>query len=335
MENTLRRDIMKEYSRKFAEEVSGKFFADHDKLESKDVMKAQKIRQVNLFVVKNLYDQWQREADRLKSPYFNYTSSEVQEAMQNFMNTLSHHIALDRTTYLELLEKSTEETLVLIFTPYDFFLRLLKDYDHNDIPVKYLSYVRKYIKINPFLLQHLLDILDEQGKSEINKNEIQEWLDKALERTNESPEDVEPYLAQFSEIQPLTLEEIYGDERDRNKVKKENDKPDKQEEKKSMHKPTLNDLLQKDEVPTLADLHRKAKIEDIKENLSINQRYMFVNNLFNGSEEAFNRTIEHIESVATSEEAISFLTHKFSNWDHESQEVAEFLDLVKRRHTSG
>ncbi|MEJ2004962.1 MAG: hypothetical protein P8X57_08385, partial [Cyclobacteriaceae bacterium] len=129
MDNRLKREIMKEYSSRFAEKVASAFFSDNDKMESKDVMSAQEIRQVNLFVVKNLYDQWQREADQLKSPYFDYTSDEVREAMQDFMNTLSHHISLGRDTYTELLKKSTEETLVLIFSPYDFYYRLLSEYD--------------------------------------------------------------------------------------------------------------------------------------------------------------------------------------------------------------
>lgn len=333
MDNRLKRDMMKEYSQRFADKVASAFFSSKDRMESRDVMTAQEIKQVNLFVVKNLYDQWQREADQLKSPYFDYSSEAVQEAMQNFMNTLSHHISVNRETYTELLEKSTEETLVLIFSPYDFYYRLLTEYDREEIPVKYLTYVRKYVKINPYLLQHLLDILGEQEKKQISKTEIQQFLDKALERTSESPEDVHPFIAQFSNYEPLTLEEIYGEEKDRTIRKKTpgesnsvNSKPEKP------HKPTLNDLLHKDEVPTLADIHRKAKIEDIKKSLSINQRYMFVNTLFNGNEEAFERTIEHIETVESSEEAISFLTHKFSNWDHDSEEVAEFMQLVKRRH---
>jgi len=335
MDNRLKREIMKQYSERFAEKVASGFFTGSDRMKSKDVMAAQEIRQVNLFVVKNLYDQWQREADQLKSPYFDYSSEAVREAMQNFMNTLSHHISLDRDTYLKLLEKSTEETLVLIFSPYDFYYRLMTEYDRDEIPARYLSYVRKYIKINPYLLQHMLDILDERKKEIVEKSEIQELLDKALERTSESPEDVDPYIAKFSSYEPLSLEEIYGEEKERGIRKKPAEEKEESAGKKTEkpHKPTLNDLLQKDEVPTLADMHRKAKIEDIKKSLSINQRYMFVNTLFNGNEEAFNRTIEHIESVGSSEEAVSFLTHKFSNWDHDSDEVAEFIQLVRRRHT--
>ncbi len=333
MDSNIRRDVMKDYSKRFAHKIADDFFADHDKIASKDVMNVQEIRQVNLFVVKNLYDQWQRESERLRSPYFDYSSSEVKDAMQEFMNKLSHHISLNRETYVELLEKSTEETLLLIFTPYDFYFRLLSEYDRDEIPAGYLSYVLKYVKINPHILRNMLEIIGERDLELVEKSQINELLDKSLERTKESPEDVDQYIEKFSGYVSLSLEEIYGEDKKKEVKKSPEPAPEKKKEKSGGHKPTLNDLLQKDEVPTLADIHRRAKIEDIKKSLSINQRFMFVNTLFNGSEEAFDRTVEHIESVSNSEEAISFLTHKFSNWDHDSEEVAEFLQLVKRRHS--
>ena len=296
-------------------------------------MNVQEIKQVNLFVVKNLYDQWQRESDELRSPFFDYSSPEVKEAMQAFMNKLSHHISLDRKTYGELLEKSTEETLLLIFTPYDFYFRLLSEYDKDEIPVSYLSYVLKYVKINPHILRNMLEIIAERNLEKVGKGQMNELLDKSLERIAESPEDVEQYIEKFSGYVPLSLEEIYGEDKKKEATPAQAAVEEKKKEKITGYKPTLNDLLQKDEVPTLADIHRRAKIEDIKKSLSINQRFMFVNTLFNGSEEAFDRTVEHIESVSNSEEAISFLTHKFTNWDHDSEEVSEFIQLVRRRHT--
>ena len=334
MDNRIKRDIMKDYSRRFSAKVADMFFDKKERMESKDIMGVQDIRQVNLFVVKNLYDQWQREATGLKSPFFDYSAPAVREAMDNFMNTLSHHISLDRANYMALLEKSTEETLILIFTPYDFYYRLLTEYDQDEIPVTYLSYVKKYIRLNPYILQHLLDVVDKEDLEFIPRDRIQELLDKALEKTSESPEDVEPYISQFSTYEKVTLEEIYGEEKDRSVRKQsssDENKPEKTRERS--HAPTLNDLLQKDEVPTLADMHRKARIEDIKKSLSINQRFMFINTLFSGNEESFERTIAHIESVSSTDEAISFLTHKFTNWDHDSEEVEEFMQLVRRRHS--
>ncbi|MCA6074218.1 hypothetical protein [Fulvivirga sedimenti] len=333
MDSSIRRDVMKDYSKRFANKVADDFFADHEKIASKDVMNVQEIKQVNLFVVKNLYDQWQRESDELRSPFFDYSSPEIKEAMQVFMNKLSHHISLNRKTYGELLEKSTEETLLLIFTPYDFYFRLLSEYDKDEIPVSYLSYVLKYVKINPHILRNILEIIAERNLEKIEKGQINELLDKSLERTAESPEDVEQYIEKFSGYVSLSLEEIYGEDKKKEIRKAPDQAEEKKKEKNTGHKPTLNDLLQKDEVPTLADIHRRAKIEDIKKSLSINQRFMFVNTLFNGSEEAFERTVEHIESVSNSEEAISFLTHKFTNWDHDSEEVSEFIQLIRRRHS--
>ncbi len=99
-------------------------------------------------------------------------------------------------------------------------------------------------------------------------------------------------------------------------------------------KSMLNDILSHDQRETLADQHQNARIKNIRKHLSINQRFMFINALFQGDEQAFDRTLEHLETVSSSDEAISFLTHKYTNWDESSEEVQEFLQIVHRRFPS-
>ncbi len=110
--------LFSEYSQQFADRITGEFFARNNRVTSKTIMEVQSIKQVNLFVIKNLYDQWQRETANLRSPFFDYDNPDVQTALQSYMNTLSHHISLDQTAYQELLRKSVAESLNLVFYPF-------------------------------------------------------------------------------------------------------------------------------------------------------------------------------------------------------------------------
>lgn len=394
--------IFREYSQRFSDHVTSKYFARNARVTSEAIMEVQPIRQVNLFVIKNLYDQWQQETARLRSPFFDYSNRQVQSALQSYMNTLSHHISLDKPTYIGLLEKSVAESLNLIFHPFDYYHGLLTEQGKDGVPAEYLKKVSKYIKTNNHILQHMLEVMEENNLDVLSKDRIMWLLDESLGRTNEDPVDVEPFLKEFSEIMPLKMEDVYGGEdtptyRPLDVAAMEEDEPlddtdddddsdlgddrfdyEKAEEKRKEKKPVpdddevsevhlqrksgddsrkgrnlaealanrvdysfetpeksmLNDILSHDQRETLADQHQNARINNIRKHLSINQRFMFINALFKGDEQAFDRTLEHLESVETSDEAISFLTHKFSDWDKSSEEVEEFLQIVQRRFPS-
>lgn len=421
MKDADKKALFQSYSSKFTDRVTAEYFARAPRVESKDVMSVQSIKQVNLFVVKNLYDSWQRESGKLRSPFFNFQSPKVQAALQTFMNTLSHHVSLDKDTYTELLQKSTEETLSLVFHPYDYYYALLKGYEAESIPISYLEYIAKYIKTNGHILEHMLEVMKEERLESLAKDRVQWLIDQALQRTNEDPVDVDPFITEFSQVIPLHIDDIYGDgpraweKEESNEAEEqhpepqesqpaeeevfmdpgnetaqnsedeidisepvdagsteevstdvaEDPNPDAPESREiefpepNLHlsddhkkpgknlaealanrvdysfdtpeKSILNDILSHDQGESLADKHQKTKIESIKKSLSINQRFMFVNALFQGDEQAFERTLEHLESVDNADDATSFLTHKFSHWDIASDEVQEFLLLIHRR----
>ncbi|MES2389326.1 MAG: hypothetical protein V4543_15095, partial [Bacteroidota bacterium] len=79
------------------------------------------IKQVNLFMLRNLYDKWAREAQRMRSPYFDYESQEVNDALQEFMNTLSRHISVKREHFEDLLTEALQSAVLLALSPIDYF----------------------------------------------------------------------------------------------------------------------------------------------------------------------------------------------------------------------
>ena len=105
-------------------------------------------------------------------------------------------------------------------------------------------------------------------------------------------------------------------------------------EKLNQDQKTLNDHSQANGRNTLLDYHQKSRIESIRGAISLNQRFLFINNLFHGNVEAFSHALEELETCSSFAEAREVMLKKFVPrylWDVTSAEAEEFIDIVKRR----
>lgn len=90
-----------------------------------------------------------------------------------------------------------------------------------------------------------------------------------------------------------------------------------------------NETLAKGDNSLSASIANK-KITDIKQAISIGDRFRFQRELFKGNGEEMNRTLNYINQLATFDEASSFLMSKYG-WDKANENVNDFLQLVRRR----
>ncbi len=92
------------------------------------------------------------------------------------------------------------------------------------------------------------------------------------------------------------------------------------------------------EVPEVSDAgkfgHVQVKVENIGKGLSIGQRFMFINQLFNGNPDEFAQAIEELESAGSLDKALYLLSRKFSikyGWNPKGDAETELTTIVKRR----
>ena len=209
MESKLNTLAIKTYCSAFTDRVANDFFAKHEKINGEQIIKLSPVQQVNLFVIKNLFENWQQEASRLRSPYFNYSHPKVQEAQKVYMNTLSRHIAINETDFKPLLHKAVHDALVLLFVPGEYIFNALQK--SSGQPQEVVE-ILKYARINQAYVKEAQHILNRQDVTDA------QWL-KALSealKTKESrgelqPENPTPYLQQFAEVLPLHAAEIVLD----------------------------------------------------------------------------------------------------------------------------
>lgn len=97
-----------------------------------------------------------------------------------------------------------------------------------------------------------------------------------------------------------------------------------------------NPLFQQQQSNELSDRLSRSPIENLQRALSINDRLLTVNQLFNGNHEAFNETIDILNSKYSFAEAKSYLVRyvidKYEWLDEEKVDQArDFIKLVERR----
>jgi hypothetical protein len=96
---------------------------------------------------------------------------------------------------------------------------------------------------------------------------------------------------------------------------------------------SLNDKL-KENKPELMHMLKDTPIRDLRKAIGINDRFVFINDLFRGDEAMYERSIKTINSFNIFPEAEYWMTRELQiklGWDNEKEIVQHFYQLVKRR----
>lgn len=99
-------------------------------------------------------------------------------------------------------------------------------------------------------------------------------------------------------------------------------------------KPSLNDVLEAGNKAELASTLQQDSIKDLRKAISINDRYQFINHLFNGDETVYERSIKTINGFNILPEAQFWIRRELAvklTWKDEDELVQQFYQLVSRR----
>ncbi|MBS1486371.1 MAG: hypothetical protein JST43_02185 [Bacteroidetes bacterium] len=313
MEEKISSAAIDQYSQLFASKLADSFFEKNEKITGQEILSLCEIKQVNLLVIKELMNQWNRETEKWKSCFFNYEAAPVKESMMQFQNVLSNHILIARPDFQPLLHEAVSQTLHILLAPYDFYSRVLDAKGNGILKTAHLQNEIRYLRINKAPLEKLLERLNERKVELITGNEAFAMLDHILEEVNFSPEDIDEYLALFSKQVPLNVANLF----------------EAKEQKPAQPKvapPKMN-------LPKAEKISATTKKNEfrIKDSLTINQKFMFTKMLFAGDFELFSVAIEQLDNCDTSKEAIDYLTENYAHWNKESDEYEEFIAVVQRK----
>jgi len=99
---------------------------------------------------------------------------------------------------------------------------------------------------------------------------------------------------------------------------------------------SLNDRLKQQKTEVVEVLKHEA-IKDLRKAIGINDRFVFINDLFRGDEAMYERSIKTINSFYIFPEAEYWINRELLvklGWDKENEVVRHFYQLVKRRFSA-
>lgn len=390
------------YAKELAAKISDENYADRDVLEGEQLLSITPSRQINLFIIRELYEKWQTETRRMESPYFDYTNPAVKQALIQFMNTVSQFIAVKRHEFETLSTQAIFKTLELLLQPETFFEQFLRDLPNFRLSDDFIQENNKYFVQYRFVMNELKESLNHQqtiyaneaitiAKNSLTKGTIESPTD-LMEQLNAiipTPSGLKEYPAVASYREEIegkeTTQKSFFDqlveERLSEKIKAETpktpipnvvpvietdhtsvitppvipviappvrpqtepvveqmitDKPKRLNEQLEQTNQTLNDRATTSEnaQAVTSNYHRISKIESIRKSISLNQRFLFIHNLFGGNVEAFSQALDEIDTLQSFADARELVLKKYVPrylWDVTSVEAEEFFEILKRR----
>ncbi|GAB4004887.1 hypothetical protein GCM10028808_03450 [Spirosoma migulaei] len=417
MSNKFNANALAEYSKSYARRIASDFYQQHATMNGRQILSLTPISQINLFVISSLSDKWQADAAKFRSPYFDFTNDEVQEALQNFMNVVSQYISVRREHLEPLLADATRRTIIMIFDPRAYFDDVLRGQPDFTVTAAALKQITRYTKINQFIPAHITQRMN--GKAFIYVNQALIYLDEALTQRGHEIEHYDKFVAQFSEKLPMDVSALlrshvpdsipaaplrsFFDTAIETSVPPAPlvameslaetvapaipPKPDPTpvpelvDDSSSMGvkfiddnsmsgpepvapisqpsplqtgaittptdtkqpiiaieaTPSLNDTLRETtpaEPATVAETFHRAPIESVARSISLNQKFRFINQLFNGNSSAYNQAVEEIDTLNNYGQALDLISYRYASqylWDMSSDEVSELVEILKRR----
>lgn len=207
MSGTINHAALKDYASDFTAKILADFYAGKATINGQEILTLTPIRQVNLGVISRIFDQWKADAQAFRSPYFDFEKEEVKNALQEFMNTVSRHIAINRDEFQPLLQQSTEDALQLLLAPADYFERKLREFPNFVFDKEGAQGLIKYTHIHSGVAKNLTLRLTDSGSDYVYVNQALNWLSKTLE-SGSSLDDRTTYIEQFTSVVPLHAEAI-------------------------------------------------------------------------------------------------------------------------------
>ncbi len=89
-------------------------------LKGNDILVLSSSKQLNLFILKNVYDNWTSNFEKNKSRYFDYKNDKILEKINSLQNILSNHINIKFEDLRDLVKVSIIDLIEYIYEPKAF-----------------------------------------------------------------------------------------------------------------------------------------------------------------------------------------------------------------------
>jgi hypothetical protein len=199
---------IKSYAAKMANTLLHSFFSKHSVANGPQLVDFVPVKQVNLLMMRNLQRHWTQEAERLRSPYFDYSNPEVQLALKQFMNTLSQHISLNKATLQPVLEQAIADTILLALAPLEFFKHETELLANPKVNILKMKEGLRFIGLNKHIPEAVFTEMEQLRTTELFGGELQRYFKKAYHETANQLFNPKELIDSLSLIYPVQLSDL-------------------------------------------------------------------------------------------------------------------------------
>ena len=98
---------------------------------------------------------------------------------------------------------------------------------------------------------------------------------------------------------------------------------------------SLGESLAKTEQPAVAEKLQKTQIADLREAIGINDKFVFINQLFRGDMSRYNKTLDELNSLSSLKGAQTFMMELSVQyqWNEESPAFIKLNEIIERKFT--
>ena len=341
MESKLNLIAVQDYSDELARIFIKEIDPTKDFFSGRDILNLNHVKQVNFFILKDIFFGWQAQAEKIKNPYFDFENAEVKLKLKDLMNSLSHHIKIQRKGLEKLYSSAINDTILFYLVP-DFYLhRLIQDLDENFLKLDTFKQLSTYIDLNKNMYEQFLSKLEEDKTRLENKKALFDVISALVYEAEEK--DIFDYFSSKKTLdveQFLKIEDSKEELKDSTKLNLSEGKRFEFDNEKLVHEkfkkdePTLNDKMKDANSTSLVDKMQKQKIGSISKSISLNQRFVFIKELFEGNLDNYETALNSLDALTNWQDANQFIEEKLAqkhNWDISKDSVAEFTRIVERR----
>jgi hypothetical protein len=187
------------YSTRFASMLCNQFYKQQTNISGKQIVELCENKQINFFAVKSIFLKWQEEMTNLKSPYFDYSSPEVNKTLTTLMNLLSQNISVARAAFEPVLEQAVEDTILNYLSPKDFYAKFLNSFSADIHVINQVKPLAKYVKVNKTFFDRFLAYLEREANPTISVQRAYQLLQTVSneEIAHENSQDLFDYFSKF------------------------------------------------------------------------------------------------------------------------------------------
>ena len=167
----MEKDNLKNFLKAILKKITNNSLIKNEHFSGKEILEYTDIYQINLFILKNIFEEWEQNIKKNKSSYFNYDSEEVRYISREYSNILSKNISINNIQINDLALDAIQDYILLILKPFEFFSKEFERFE-NKISIKNIEKRKKYYKINDNVYSHIIDTIKKKNKQDINKIEI-------------------------------------------------------------------------------------------------------------------------------------------------------------------